>query len=207
MRVPQWFSPAANPQQRQERRVFLRLFCLAAVLMLAVELCNHKAFTDGPASFLQFVRQDPLAVLVNFALVLLTLIPALFLRRRAFWCALLSAVWLIGGAVNGFILLNRMTPFTVADLTVLHTGLDTLPNYVSTKYIVLMAVALLALAVGMILLFLRGPRNELPLRRRMTAGLLGLVLSGGLLSCGWELAFQTGHLSTTFSNLAFAYED
>lgn len=206
MKLLQRFS-APDAQKRQERRIFLRLTLLAVVLTLVVELSNHKAFTDGPISFLRFAVQDPLALLVNFALILLTLTPALFLRRRLFWCTLLSAVWLIGGAVNGFILLNRMTPFTVADLTVLHTGLDTLPNYLSTKYIVMLAAALVVLVIGILLLLWKGPRNDLPLRHRLTAGLLGLVLSGGLLAGGWALAFQTGHLSTSFSNLAFAYED
>ena len=35
-----------------------------------------------------------------------------------------------------------MTPFTVADLTVFETGLDTVPNYLSTGYIILLIAAL-----------------------------------------------------------------
>ena len=49
-----------------------------------------------------------------------------------------------------------MTPFTVADLTVFNTGLHTLPNYLSTKYIVMLAAALVILAVGLISV-LEGP--------------------------------------------------
>ena len=37
-----------------------------------------------------------------------------------------------------------MTPFTIADLTVLNTGLDTLPNYLSPGYILLLAAAVAA---------------------------------------------------------------
>lgn len=170
-------SPAApDARHPQERRAFLYVFLLAVVLTLVVELFNHKAFTSGTDSFLEFVCGKPLAAVVNVALVLATLSPALFLRRRAFWCALISFIWVVGGAVNGFILLNRMTPFTVADLTVFNTGLDTLPNYLSTKYIVMLAAALVILAVGLILLFWKGPRNDYPLRHRMAAGLLAVVL-------------------------------
>ena len=121
-------SPAApDARHPQERRAFLYVFLLAVVLTLVVELFNHKAFTSGADSFLEFVCGKPLAAVVNVALVLATLSPALFLRRRAFWCALISFIWVVGGAVNGFILLNRMTPFTVADLTVFETGLVTVP--------------------------------------------------------------------------------
>ena len=166
-------SPAApDAGHPQERRAFLYVFLLAVVLTLVVELFNHKAFTSGADSFLEFVCGNPLAAVVNVALVLATLSPALFLRRRAFWCALISFIWVVGGAVNGFILLSRMTPFTVADLTVFNTGLDTLPNYLSTKYIVMLAAALVILVVGLILLFWKGPRNDYPLRHRMAAGLL-----------------------------------
>ena len=130
-------SPAApDAGHPQERRAFLYIFLLAVVLTLVVELFNHKTFTDGADSFLEFVGGNPLAVVVNVALVLATLSPALFLRRRVFWCALISFIWIVGGAVNGFILLSRMTPFTVADLTVFNTGLDTLPNYLSTKFLI-----------------------------------------------------------------------
>ena len=161
-------SPAApDAGHPQERRAFLYVFLLAVVLTLVVELFNHKAFTSGADSFLEFVCGNPLAAVVNVALVLATLSPALFLRRRAFWCALISFIWVVGGAVNGFILHSRMTPFTVADLTVFNTGLDTLPNYLSTKYIVMLAAALVILVVGLILLFWKGPRNDYPLRHRM----------------------------------------
>ena len=114
---------------------------MALALTVTVELFNHKAFSEGPAAFWAFLAKRPLAAAVDYLLVLLTLLPTLFARRRTFWQTLLSVVWLGVGAANGFILLNRMTPFTIADLTVLNTGLDTLPNYLSPGYILLLAAA------------------------------------------------------------------
>ena len=116
-------SPAAADARwhPQERRAFLYLPLLALLVSTVVELFNHKAFTEGPASFWRYLSDEPLAFLVNILIVLVTLSPAFFFRRRAFWCALVSFLWLVAGGVNGFILLNRMTPFTVADLTVFET--------------------------------------------------------------------------------------
>ena len=102
----------------QERYAFLYLPLLALLVTIVVELFNHKSFTEGLTGFWNFLSQDPLAMLVNVLIVLVTLVPAFFLRRRVFWCALVAFLWLVCGGVNGFILLNRMTPFTVADLTV-----------------------------------------------------------------------------------------
>lgn len=191
----------------EERGAFLYIPLLAVGLTLVIELFNHKAFTSGLTSFWNFVSKSPAALAVNTLLVLITLVPALFFRRRIFWCVLVSVVWLAGGAVNGFILLNRMTPFTVADLTVFQTGIDTLPNYLSTKYIVLLAVGVLLAAAGLVLLFWKGPRSAASGRRRAISGAAALAVCGTLLAGSWTLAFDLGQLSRVFSNLAFAYED
>ena len=191
----------------QERTAFLALPLTALAVTLMVELLNHKTFANGPASFFDFVLHHPLALLVNVWIVLTTLSPALFFRRRFFWCTMVSLVWLVAGGVNGFILLNRMTPFTTSDLTVLNTGLDTLPNYLSTGYIVLLAVCLGAAVLGLAVLFWKGPRNIVPRRRRIRAGLLGLLVSAALWGACQGVAFAAGQMSTTFANLAFAYED
>ena len=207
--MQQTLPPAAADAERhrQERRAFLYLPLLALAVTVVVELFNHKSFTDGPAGFWRFMTEEPLAFLVNFLIVLLTLCPAFFLRRRAFWCALVSFLWLICGGVNGFILLNRMTPFTVADLTVFETGLDTVPNYLSTGYIILLIAALVLVAAGLVLLFWKGPRSSCPLRTRILTGIGAMAVSGALMGGGCALAFFTGNLSDQFANLAFAYED
>ena len=203
-------SPPAEPDASwhpQERRAFLYLPLLALLVSIVVELFNHKTFTEGPASLWRFVSDEPLAFLVDVLIVLVTLSPAFFFRRRAFWCALVSFLWLICGGVNGFILLNRMTPFTVADLTVFETGLDTVPNYLSTGYIVLLTAALLVVAGGLALLFWKGPRSRLPVRTRILTGAGALAVSSLLMGGSCALAFATGSLSDQFANLAFAYED
>ena len=66
----------------QERRAFLYLPLLALVVTIVVELFNHKSFTEGSADFWRFITEEPLAFLVNFLIVLVTLCPAFFLRRR-----------------------------------------------------------------------------------------------------------------------------
>ncbi len=179
----------------------------AAIVTIIIELFNHKAFATGLSSFWSFVTQGPLALLVNFLLVLITLAPAFFLRRRLFYGTLVSAVWLIGGGVNGFILLNRMTPFTTADLTVFNTGIDTLPNYMSTFNIILLVVTLVVLLALLVFLFIKGPRNQQSGRRRVITGLVAMIICGGALVGGWAAAFRTNQLSTVFANLAYAYED
>ena len=186
---------------------YLWIPLLALLDTLVIELFNHKVFTVGMADFADFLTKYPLAFLVNYLLVLTTLAPAFFLRRRTFWCALFSAAWLIGGGVNGFILMSRMTPFTTADLTVLNTGLDTLPNYMSTGYIVLLAAALVALAAFLVYLLIWGPKNREAFVRRLVSGVVALGICAAALTGCWKLAFHEDQLSVSFANLAFAYDD
>ena len=174
---------------------------------LVVELFNHKVFTEGPADLWRFLSGAPLAFLVDALLVLVTLLPALFLRRRVFWCVLVSAVWLGLGAVNGFILVNRQTPFTVADVTVINAGLDTLPNYLSKPAMVLLALGLLLLLGGLAALFWKGPRSGRSWRHRRRTGLIALALCAAALAGTWAVAFREGQLTTVFSDLETAYGD
>ena len=76
--MQQTLPPAAADAERhrQERRAFLYLPLLALAVTVVVELFNHKSFTDGPAGFWRFMTEEPLAFLVNFLIVLLTLCPA-----------------------------------------------------------------------------------------------------------------------------------
>ena len=204
-------TPKTVPETPKEKKhadlAFLKIVILSLFLTCVVELLNHKILVNGLSSFLEFVTENPLAFLVNWAMILITLAPAVLVRRRLFWCTLVSAIWLIGGFVNGFILMNRMTPFTVQDLGILQTGLDTLPNYLSTKYIVLLAVSLVVLIAALIFLFWKGPRCQESFARRGRAGLIVLLLSFGALTGSWNYAFRIGSLSETFPNLAVAYED
>lgn len=184
-----------------------QLVLLALGVTLAVELFNQKVFTQGGTGLWDFLTGAPLAFAVDMLLVLVTLVPALFLRRQAFWCTLLSAVWLSLGAVNGFILVNRQTPFTVADLTVLNSGLDTLPNYLSKGAIALLVLGIALVLAGLMLLFWRGPRWGGAWRTRRRKGLRALVICGAILAGIWAMAFDTGQLSAVFSDLESAYSD
>lgn len=180
----------------------LVFFCL-----LIIELFNHKTFTEGPASFFEFFTGEPLALCVNFFILLIFFVPALFFRRRVFYCLLASAVFLVAGGANGFILLNRMTPFTTADLSMVKSGIDMAPNYFSVPEMILIAAGSLLLIAALTFLFIKGPKSRLSLRTRVISGVSALVLTGGLLTGSIALAFKTQQLTNVFSNLAFAYED
>ncbi len=180
---------------------------VALLSVLIIELFNHKTFTTGFATLFTFFAHHPLALLVNFFLLLITFAPAFFFKRRTFYCAVLTSFWLILGFINGFILLNRMTPFSTADMAVLNAGLDVLPSYLDTGYIILICVGGTMLIAGLVLLFIFGPKTQNRLGKRLLTGLIALAVSGVCFFGSWEWAFDTHQLSSVFPNLAIAYSD
>jgi len=195
------------PNPKWYHRSYVIILLVAIFDTLLIELLNHKFFTEGLTGFIDFVSDQPLALLVNFMLLMALLAPAFFLKRRGAWLFLISGITVGVGVANGFIRTHRMTPFTTADLTVVNTGLATLPNYMSTGYIILIVVGFV-LAWGIFFWFVfRGPRSKETLKRRLVTGVIALcVIAGGLVG-SWNLAMDKGQLSKVFPNLAIAYDN
>lgn len=188
-------------------RAALRAAALALGLTLYIELLNHRVLAEGLTPLLRFLRAHPWAFALNFLLILATLVPPLFLRRRTFACTLLGLVWFTAGSVNGFIRLKRATPFTAPDVSQARAGLETLPNYLPIWAIILLAAALLLLLGALVLLFLKGPKDPRPGKLRLRSGLLTLAAVGAALGLSWGAAARTNQISGVFANLAYAYSD
>ncbi len=203
IRGREFFAGSVKKGWRTSLHVALALPAAALGLNLLIELLNHKGLTGLGL----FLANNPLAFLVNFLIILLTLTPCLLFRRRAFCLTLLSLVWAVSGVANGIILQNRMTPFTTADLTVFSTGFEILPTYFTKFQMVLLGAVCFLILVGLTLLFLKGPRAAAGFRRRLLSGLLAAALAGGFLVISIKFSLLKGILSPVFSNLAYAYED
>lgn len=181
----------------------LRMAALALLLNLVIELFNHK----GPLGLFAFIGEHPMAFFVNYLIILLTLTPCLFFKRRMFYLSVAAVVWGVAGIANGIILLNRMTPFTTADLEVFATGFEILPNYFSNFEMVLLGACTVVVLVGMVFLFIKGPKAAVKLGRRFVGGLISVIVVAAALVGALKLGLAKGGLSTIFSNLAYAYED
>lgn len=181
----------------------VQILLLALGLNLLIELLNHK----GLGGLLSFIGEHPLAFFANYLIILVTLVPALFFKRRIFYMGMVGIVWAIGGIANGIIILNRMTPFTTADLAVFATGFEILPTYFTKFEMVLLVLAAVLVITAAVLLFLKGPKSKDPLPRRLLVGVAATVLTSCALGLTIKQGLEGGGLSTIFSNLAYAYED
>ncbi len=154
---------------------------------------------------IQFFINEPIIFLYNTLIIFTTILAASIFRRRVFAFTIISIFWLAIGIANGVILTQRMTPFTVKDLSNLEDGLTIVTNYLSTWQIVLAGGGIALALLALVLLFIKGPKKKTPVkwkRNLVVVLLMGLITSGST-----SIMVQAGKVETFFGNLAYAYRD
>ena len=183
-------------------------FVFAAVWSLILNLVIEtlgRFSTTSVWGGIQFFFDKPLVFLYNAMILFATLLVASVFRRRVFVFTIVTIFWLTVGIINGVILTQRMTPFTVKDLSILDDGLTIVTNYLSTTEIVLACIAVLLALLGLIFLFIKGPKKKEPVKwkRNLAAVILVFFMTFGATS----LMIKLEKVETFFGNLAYAYQD
>ncbi len=177
-------------------------FCLAwAILLnLIIETLARKGFNG-----ILWMIESPVVFFYNCLIIFATLVIATLFRRRVFFITLITTLWLAMGIANGVILINRLTPFTMKDLTAMTDGLTIITNYFTVTQIVLLCVGIVALLVGFVFLWIKAPKkkDKVNWKRNVTAAVLVVALT---FSATFGL-IQVGVLSTFFGSLPYAYAD
>ncbi len=177
---------------------------LALVLNLIIETLGRFP-TAGVFGGLKFMVSSPLVFLYNALIIFTTLVVATLVKRRFFAFSIISLFWLAIGIINGVILTQRMTPFTVKDLSNLEDGMTIVTNYLSKGEIVLAGVGIVVLIGLIVLLFIKAPQKKNGVKRKRNLAAVIMVAVFTMLST--TVAVNTGIVETFFGNLAYAYRD
>lgn len=190
------------------RKFYENSFVYAAVWALLLNLLIEtlgRFPTAGIFGGLTFMVHSPLVFLYNALILYATLVLASLSKRRVFFFTIISIFWLSIGIINGVILTQRMTPFTVKDLSNLNDGLTIVTNYLS-NYEIIGAIAAGLIAVGLlVLLFIKGPQKRDGVKRKRNLVAVLLVIAFTFLSSSFVI--RAGIVQTFFGNLAYAYRD
>lgn len=190
------------------RKFYKNSFAYAAVWALLLNLLIEtlgRFPTAGIFGGLTFMVHSPLVFLYNALILYATLVLASLSKRRVFFFTIISIFWLSIGIINGVILTQRMTPFTVKDLSNLNDGLTIVTNYLS-NYEIIGAIAAGLIAVGLlVLLFIKGPQKRDGVKRKRNLVAVLLVIAFTFLSSSFVI--RAGIVQTFFGNLAYAYRD
>ena len=185
------------------RNSFVFAVCWSLVLNLVIETLGRLS-TVSIWGGLQFMAKDPVVFCYNALLIFTTLLAASVFKRRVFVFTIVTSFWMAIGIINGIILTQRMTPFTVKDFSNLEDGATIVTNYLTGWQLVLIGLAVLSVLGGLLFLYLKGPKKEqVKSRRNLIVVILVILLSFGTTT----FLIKIGKVETFFGNLAYAYRD
>ncbi len=180
--------------------LLLHALCSAVGYFLVEAICR-RSFTEAWI----YMTERPLVFAYNAVFIFTTSLIVYLFRRRCFVRLLVAYFWLILAAVDGIILSERVTPFTGPDLHLLSDAFGLVNKYLSPVGVAAVCVAFAFLILSLLLVLIKGPKYQGPLKYRYNIPLLlaAVVGFGGLT----HLALEKRVLSNYFGNIAFAYED
>lgn len=174
---------------------------LACIINFAIEAISRHSVVAA----WNYMTGTPLVFLYNAFMIFVTFSIVYLFKRRIFVRIIISAIWVILGIANGYILLKRVTPFNAQDLKIAGDGIALINNYCNGFEVVVIIVGAAALLIWLVSMWRRG--GQYAGKVHHIAALLGIIVCGVLYTFVTNVAIDKRVVSTYFGNIAFAYED
>ena len=176
-------------------------FLGCCVLYLVIEALSRHSLREA----WQYMTGSPLIFLYNAFLIFTTSLVVYLFKHRILARTIVGCFWFILGCVNGFLLLNRVTPFTGPDLKLINDAMRILNKYLSPGLVVAVLVGLGVLLLFFIWMFRKGWKFQGKMRYWLN---IPLIVAGvAIFALTSKLAIDNRLLSTYFGNIAYAYQD
>lgn len=174
---------------------------LACIINFAIEAISRHSIVAA----WDYMTGTPLVFLYNAFMIFVTFSIVYLFKRRIFVRMIISAIWVILGIANGYILLKRVTPFNAQDLKIAGDGIALINNYCNGFEVVVIVVGAVALLIWLVSMWRRGGQYAGKIHH--VAALIGIIVCGVLYTFVTNVAIDKRVVSTYFGNIAFAYED
>lgn len=176
-------------------------FLGCCVLYYVIEAFSRHSFT---ASW-EYMVGRPWIFLYNTLLIFTTSLVVYLFKHRILARLIVGTIWFILGCVNGFLLLNRVTPFTGPDLKLITDAVKIMNKYLSPVMVGVVLVILGFLIYGFFILYRKGKKFQGKIRYWLNIPLLVAAFVG--FGAVTDLALENRLLSNYFGNIAYAYLD
>lgn len=174
---------------------------LACIINFVIEAISRHSIVAA----WNYMTGTPLVFLYNAFMIFVTFSIVYLFKRRIFVRMIISAIWVILGIANGYILLKRVTPFNAQDLKIAGDGIALINNYCNGFEVVVIVVGAVALLIWLVSMWRRGGQYAGKIHH--VAALIGIIVCGVLYTFVTNVAIDKRVVSTYFGNIAFAYED
>ncbi len=147
--------------------------------------------------------------LLNVLIIAVTMLPGFFVRRRYFFFALSTVVWVGLGVTNCVLMNMRVTPLEAVDFSIFTTGIEIMDKYMSLPMIILAASAILLAIAALVVMWFKLPRAKtVPYVRSAISGVIMVVTLATVLVGGRYTGIipkQVGNLREPYQKYGFAF--
>lgn len=178
-----------------------RIALFSIIINMVIEAMGRKS----PYFMFRYIIENPLVFLLNTMMIGFPFLLVFLTRKKWFAFVLVSALWLLAGTVNGYLLTIRTTPLTAADFRLVKYGLQMITSYMTWTEILLSAAGCILILAVCLLVWNKAPVSPQPVSY-LKGGIL-LTASLGMVLSAAAVSIHTGLISDQFGNIGQAYKD
>ncbi len=180
----------------------MHVFCcmvLSILINMAIEALSRKSVFK----LFEYIFDSPYVFFYNCIIILLTLLPVLFLRRRMFFYTCISLVWIAFGITNSILLIFRTTPFTAVDFLLIESAIRVLNNYFSLFGIISLGALIVVAILLCIYLFRKAPKFTERIPRLKYLGVFSVTIVIFIMATNFGT--RTNRIAVNFGNIGEAF--
>lgn len=175
------------------------------VTSIAVHMFIEAVGRKSIFSLFVYMKESLLVFLLNTLMIALPFVLLFFTVRKYFVLVCVAFLWMAVGAVNGFLLTFRTTPFTAADLRLVKYGFALISTYMSWPQMIGCAAGLI-IVVGLCLMIWKKAPVEKQKVYYPTSVCIGAFSVALVLFCVAG-SMKSGLVAVHFGNIGQAYQD
>lgn len=184
----------------RDNRVFLILYlAMPCILNLVIESLARKNVFGG----FVFLFSKPYTFWCDVLIIMLTMSVAFLMRRRFFWIALVSGVWILLGISNYILLCNRVTPFTAEDIKSISDVSGVLNKYFDHTQVIIACIVFALAVLALVTIFRFAPKLKERLNILKALGIIFIVYVLMMLSI--VIGINAGAVEAKFGELSKSY--
>ncbi|MGN1033628.1 MAG: LPXTG cell wall anchor domain-containing protein, partial [Intestinibacter sp.] len=129
----------------------------AVLILLMIPLMKY--IWDKFYIFLDIPEEQIWCLLLDYLVILAILTPAVFLKKKIFYCALVSGILMLLSLCNYAISIFRGIPLAYCDVYCIGDALPLVDDFLGKNNIILVIIGLALLLLGLALLFIKEKRK------------------------------------------------
>lgn len=169
----------------------------ALILNFIIEIGGRHSVLKALAHL--FTR--PQIFVLNASVIFLPMVFGFLFKRRDFYMALVSILWLTLGMVNFILLFFRTTPLSTIDFAIVPAALSMIDAYLSTFEIVLVGVWVIAIIAGIFLCWKKLPKTD----RNWKKSIISVAVTVAVITATISVSVVIASKTNSFAMIKKAY--